>query len=184
MNGFISNENSQFHSRIYHDPAVQLYALPYVTGHSKVQYSNWIRTALIRAVCYCPSVDDFNQERIRIELACFANGYSYRFVESRVEHFYNYFHSEALRCDLDQTIYKKWRQKWFDFITLQRTLLSKLQKRKDKGEVFRFHYLYEYGARSAFNKDFHHYPMLDNEPIVFMLSTKHLYSLNTLFAQH
>ena len=154
LNGYISNENGQFYSRVYHDSAVQSYTLPYVVGHPKVQYSNWIRTALIRAVCYCPSVDDFNRERIRIELTCLANGYSYRFVDSRIASFYNYYHCESLRYDLNQTLYNKWRQKWFDFISMQRPLLSRLQQRKEKGEIVRFHYLYEYGARFGIQQRF------------------------------
>ena len=75
---------------------MQSYTLPYVIGHPKMQYSNWIRSALIHAVCYCTSVDDFNQERIYIELTCLANGYSDCFVESRIAHFYDYFSVETL----------------------------------------------------------------------------------------
>ena len=69
----------------------QPYTLPYVVGHSKVNHSDWIRTALVQAICYCSAVEDFNRERIYIELTCLTNGYSTRFVDSRISHFYDYF---------------------------------------------------------------------------------------------
>jgi hypothetical protein len=38
-----------------------------VIDRSKVNYSDWIRTALLQAVCFCSSVDDFNQKHIYTE---------------------------------------------------------------------------------------------------------------------
>jgi hypothetical protein len=76
LNAYIANQNGRLYTRVYNDSAIQPYILPYVVGHSKVNHSDWIRTALLRAVCYCSSVEDFNQERIYIELTCLVNGYS------------------------------------------------------------------------------------------------------------
>ena len=64
LNAHIENRNGVLYSRVYHDPNMQKYTLPYAIGHSKVAHSHWLRSALIRAVRYCTSVHDFNQERI------------------------------------------------------------------------------------------------------------------------
>ncbi|CAF4142130.1 unnamed protein product, partial [Rotaria sordida] len=65
-------------------------------GHSKLAHSDWFLSALIRAVCYCSSVEDFNQERIYLELTSLTNGYSLLFVEAHVQYFCDYFHTHAM----------------------------------------------------------------------------------------
>jgi hypothetical protein len=191
LNAYVENRNGQLYSRIYHEPTIQRYTLPYVVGHSKVNYSDWIRSALLRAVCYCSSVDDFNQERIYIELTCLVNGYSFIFVESRISHFYDYFRAANLRYDMDQKMYDKFRQQWFDLIDMQRVLSNKLQNFDDNGNLIRLNYLYEYGSRCQFNeefykiwiKHFHIDPILRQEKTAIILTSKHLHSLNALLAQ-
>ena len=79
LNAYIENQNGQLYSRVYHDPSSQSYMLPYVTGHSKLKHSDWLRSALLRAIYYCSSVVDFQQERIYIEISYLANGYSLLF---------------------------------------------------------------------------------------------------------
>ncbi|CAF4337030.1 unnamed protein product, partial [Rotaria magnacalcarata] len=37
--------------------------------------SHWLRSSLIRAVRYCTTIEDFNQERIYLEMTYLANGY-------------------------------------------------------------------------------------------------------------
>lgn len=190
LNGMITMENGCIKSQMYRNPNKHIYALPFVVGHAKVQYSNWIRSALIRAVCYCSSVEDFNRERIRIEFSMYANGYSYEFVEKRIGHFYGYFHASSLMYDLNQASYDKWRHKWFQFSDSRRQSFLAILKRKDRQDLLRFFYLYEYGKRTDFNKQFqllwlkhfHQHPVLGRNPMIILLFSKHLYSLNTLLA--
>ncbi|CAF4667764.1 unnamed protein product, partial [Rotaria magnacalcarata] len=82
LNAFVQNQNGDLFSRIHRHPLIQGYSLPYEVGHAKLVHSDWLRSALIRAVCYCSSVEDFNLERIYLELTCLTNGYSLRFVET------------------------------------------------------------------------------------------------------
>jgi len=191
LDAFIANRQGQLHTRVYHHPTIQGYTLPYVVGHSKVNHSDWIRSALVRAVCYCSSMTDFNQERIYIELTCLVNGYSIPFVESRISHFYKYFHGETVRYSMDQTIYDKFRRQWFEFIDMRRVLSRKLQHFDDSDHLIRLHYLYEFGSRCQFNEKFHelwmkHFsndPNLCKEKTAIILTTKHLHSLNALLSQ-
>jgi len=147
--------------------------------------------ALVRAACLCSMIDDFNKERISIELTCLVNGYSYIFVESRLAHFYAYFRAETMRYSIDQVMYDKFRRQCFEFMDIQRTLSNKLQQMNDTGHLIRFHYLYEFGARCQFNKEFHQlwikyfgdHPDLCKEKMAISLTSKHLHTLNALLAQ-
>ena len=191
FNAVISNHHSQLFVRLYQDPTRQAYTLPYVVGHSKVNHSDWIRTVLLRAVCYCSSVQDFQQERIHLELTYLASGYSLCFVDSRVTHFFHYFQADDLHYSMDQSMYDKFRQQCFNFKDIHRALSNQLQHRNDSGEVIHLHYRYEYGARCQFKKDFHklwniyfhQHAYLDAKKVTVRLTTKHLHSLNALLAQ-
>jgi hypothetical protein len=192
LNAYIENREGQLYSRVYRDPSIQSYVLPYVVGHSKLNHSEWLRSALIRAVCYCSSVEDFHQERIYLEVTCLVSGYSFLFVETHVQHFFNYFNAESMRYRVDQTKYHSFRSHWFDFLEMQRTLTDQLQKLDDNGKVIRLNYLYDYGPRCQFNQEFHHcwskhfnnHPILSDDKSKIILTTTHLHSLNALLARH
>ncbi|CAF4407436.1 unnamed protein product, partial [Rotaria magnacalcarata] len=133
LNAFVQNQNGDLFSRIHRHPLIQGYSLPYEVGHAKLVHSDWLRSALIRAVCYCSSVEDFNLERIYLELTCLTNGYSLRFVETHVQHFFNFFHLHPMRYSRDQIMYNKFRHSWFNYIKMQHELSDQLQQFDDKG---------------------------------------------------
>jgi hypothetical protein len=187
----VSNHHGQLFTRLYQDSTRQAHTLPYVVGHSKVDHSDWIRTALLRAVCYCSSVQDFQQQRVHLELAYLANGYSLHFVDSRVTHFFDYFQANDLHYSMDQSMYDKFRQQCFNFKDIHRALSHRLQYLNDSSQVIHLHYRYEYGSRCQFNKEFHklwktyfdRHVHLDAKKVTVRLTTKHLHSLNALLAQ-
>lgn len=191
MNVDVANEAGRLRTRVYHDPTIQPYTLPYVVGHSKVNYSDYIRTALLQAACYCSSAEDFQRERIYIELCCLANGYSYYFVDSRVKHFFEYFQVDTYRYTMYQLHYDKFRRQCFEFADMQRTRTNALQKFSDNSHFIRLYYLYEFGARCEFNQEFikrwHAYfgsnPILCKEKTAIQLSSKHRHTLNTLLCE-
>ena len=191
LNAYITNRDGQLDARVYHALTIPAYTLPYVVGHSKVNHSDWLRTALLRAACYCSSVDDFHQERIYLELTCLISGYSMRFVDSRVAHFFAYFQASALRYSADQVMYDKFRRQCFDFKDMQRAFSRKLQHADDNGHLIRFYYRYDFGVRCQFHEQFHQlwikhfdaHPTLSTKQTSILLATKHLHSLNALLAQ-
>lgn len=192
LNAYVANRNGQLYTRVYHDPISQGYTLPYVIGHSKLNHSDWLRSALVRAVAYCSSVEDFQQERIYLQLTCLVNGYSLLFVESHIQHFFYYFTADNMRYYLDQTMFDKFRRRLFDFIDVQHELSNKNQRLDNNGSLIRLHYLYEIGPRCQFNQKFHNlwrkhfgnHPELSKENSLIVLTTKHLHSLNALLAQY
>ncbi|CAF4160822.1 unnamed protein product, partial [Adineta steineri] len=151
----VENRQGQLYTRVHPDLFMQNYTLPYVVGHTKLKHSNYLRAALLRAICYCSLVEDFHRERIYLELSYLINGYSLLFVESHVQNFFNYFRLDNMRYRSDQTIYHSFRRQWFDLLGTQHTLSDQLQQFDDHGNVIRFHYLYDYGPRCQFNQQFH-----------------------------
>ncbi|CAF1541683.1 unnamed protein product [Adineta ricciae] len=52
-NAYIENRRGELYTRVYHDPTALRYTMSYVVGHSKVQHSEWLRSALLRADLSC-----------------------------------------------------------------------------------------------------------------------------------
>ena len=192
MNAHLENRSGHVYSCVDHQRTfLQQYTLPYVVHHPIEEHSNWLRFALLRAVCYCTSVVDFVQERIYLELICLANGYSLYFVERRVDHFFRYFNANAMRYCQDQTLYERFRTQVFTFVEQQHLMSEKTQRFDDDRKLFHFHYLYEYGPRSKFDESFHRlwmqyfkeHRLFSPERSKIILTTKHQHSLNAVLAQ-
>ncbi|CAF3392411.1 unnamed protein product [Rotaria socialis] len=191
LNAYIENRQGQLFTRVYHHSNLQRYTLPYVLHHSEVEHSNWLRTALIRCVCLCTSIEDFHHERIYLDLTYLTNGYSLEFVESHMEHFFNFFHMSSMRFSNDQSMYDKFRNLLFGYMTKQHQRCDELQEMKNKGQVIQLNYRYEYGPRCEFNKIFHQlwldyfkeHRSLSKNKINVLLTTRHLHSLNTLLTK-
>ncbi|CAF3677425.1 unnamed protein product [Rotaria sp. Silwood1] len=188
MNAYLENRQGQLYSRVHYDPNIPRYTLPYVIGHSKSAYSDWLQSALIRAVCYCTSVEDFQQERTYLELTLLINGYSLLFVETHVKHFFNHFHAQTLRFSRSQSAYDNFRQQWFTFVEQRQELTQELQKFDQNDRLIQFNYIHDFGPRCRFNREFYqlwfHYfqqhPKLSQEKCKIILQAKHFHSLNSL----
>ena len=145
----------------------------------------------MRAVRYCSNFNDFEQERIYLEMSCLLNGYSLDFIETQLTHFYQYFNADRIRFCMNQIVYDKLRGRLFDFIDRQRKNLDKFHALEDVERVIRLPYLYDYGLRQKFNEKFLEIwsqylindPHLSTEKTKFILNVKHIYSLNALLAQ-
>ena len=178
-------------SRVDHSKDAQAYTLPYLNHHSIEDHSDWLRYALLRAVCYSTSVQDFLRERLYLELSYLTNGYTLYYVEQRIDHFFNYFNMVPMRYSVDQKLYERFRSQIFAFVEQRQVLMHKIYRYDDDRKLFHFHYNYEYGSRSKFNETFHrlwtqyfkHHRVLSIEKAMIMLTTKHQYSLNVFLAQ-
>ena len=137
LNAYVENQHGRLYSRVDHDPNIQRYTLPYAIGDVKVAHSHWLRYALVRAVHYCTSVYDFNQERIYLEITYLANGYSLEYIEQRINHFYHHFDAQSLRYSLDQQVYDKFRFRLFNFISEQKYFCEKSVKLEKNNEQVR-----------------------------------------------
>ena len=191
LNAHIENQNGTLYSRVYHDPTIQKYTLPYVIGHSKVAHSHWLRSALIRAARYCTSVGDFNQERIYLELTCLANGYSLEFIEKRIDHFFTHFDATSLRLFLDQQVYDKLRNRLFNFMNEQRRFSDTNRELEKNGQLVRLSYVYEYGPKREFHaklyktlsENLNQHVQPSKRKIKMKVTTIHQHSLNALLSR-
>ena len=191
LNIHIENRNGQLFTRIYHPEKRRSLALPFVIGHARVQHGYWFRSALIRAVQLCSYYEDFEQERIYMEMSCLANGYSISFIEHELQQFYRYFNAEKIRFSMDEMVYNKLRGRLFNFIEVQRSTFAKHLELEDHERLLRFYYLYDYGPRNEFQDKFReiwynfmkNHTQLSLKDIHICLTTKTLFSLNTLLAK-
>ena len=71
----VTNDHGQLKTTVYHKPAAEPYILPYLSEHPRHIHSNTIKGALYRAVCLCSNIQDFDHERLHIELTLLLNGY-------------------------------------------------------------------------------------------------------------
>ena len=187
----IENRQGQLSTRVYHDPNMRQYTLPYVVGHAKCQHRDWFRWALNRAVCYCSSVDDFYQERLYLELACLINDYSLLFVETQVDHFFRFVHGSEMRYCVDKNKYHSFRHQWFELMGENYTRSMRVKEWDEQGQVIRLHYLYEIGPRCLFNREFKQlwlkyfekHPTLSKDKVTMLHCSKHLYCLNSLLSK-
>ena len=191
MNAYIENRQGHLYTRVHHHPTIQRYTLPYVTGHSKLAHSDWLQSSLMRAVCLCSSVDDFIKERIYLEMTFLVNGYSLLFVESYVQHFFNFFRVPHMRYTTNQTMYDHFRQQWLDTMDWQHQMADELQNLTGNDRLVQLNYLYEFGPRCQFNQQFHQlwsqyfqqHPSLSSNQLKILLTTKHFHSLNALLTK-
>ncbi|CAF1049326.1 unnamed protein product [Rotaria sordida] len=194
LQAYLENQHGTLYSRVHHDSTIQKYTLPYViTGHSKEAHSHWLRTSLLRAVRYCTSVDDFNQERIYLEVTFLANGYTIEFVEKRIEQFFTHFNALSLRSDLDQHVYNKLRLRLFNFINEQKRMIQNYHRLEREKKRFRLSYLYDSGPKLQFNQQLQeiftqnlntHDPLSKYRDLQLIVSTKNPYTLNTLLSEY
>ena len=192
LDAYIENKEGILYSRVNHDHEAQSYTLPYAFGNSKAVHSHWLRSSLIRAVRYCTSVEDFNRERIYLEVTCLANGYSLEFVEKRIQHFYNFFDANSVRTYLDQRLYNRLRHRLFLFISQQKRYIEENRELEKKNELIRLSYLYEFGPRREFDQKMKE--ILCNslessntaskkKKLKIKITTKNQYSLNALLSR-
>ncbi len=187
----LRNSRGRLVTRVYHNPSVPPFALPYASGHARLIHSNWFRAALVRAVRYSSSVEDFNQERIHTELSFLANGFSLAFVRSRVRQFFVHFDAVRLRISMDQPSYDRLRRDLISSIDREQTVFEQNETFENDDCLSRFYYLYEWGDRRQFNREFRRLwnDHFKNDRAIaamkgkILFTTKQRYSLNTLLAQ-
>jgi hypothetical protein len=84
----VSNNYGQLKTSVFHKPAAEPYLLPYLSEHPRHTHCNTIKGALLRAIRLCSHVEDFDQERLHIELKLLLNGYPLKFITYKFKRFF------------------------------------------------------------------------------------------------
>jgi hypothetical protein len=187
LNAYIENRKDVLYSRVHRDPFLQPFLLPYATGHPRLIHRQWLRFILIRAGLYCSSWEDFNEERLYIELIFLANGYSLDFVQYHLQQFFTRFNPVELRITLNRWTYASFRMRLFRYLNQQRQ--EELENKNPK--LIQLFYLFDWGSRYVFNQKFVELwtTILDKDPkfkrhgLQLKLDSIHCYASNTLCVQ-
>ncbi|CAF4846836.1 unnamed protein product, partial [Rotaria sp. Silwood2] len=149
--------------------------------------------ALIRAGQYCTSFEDFNHERLYIELTFLANGYSLDFIEYHFAQFLTKFNSTPPHTpfNLNHLTYVTLRHNLFRSIEQEKRHIIEIQQLQKRHHLIELNYLFDWGSRCEFKRQFHEFcsQILEQDPIFktyglkIRLNSKHCYSSNTLFAR-
>ncbi|CAF1200310.1 unnamed protein product [Rotaria sp. Silwood1] len=165
--------------------------LPYVTGQPLVKHKQWFRTALIRAIQLCSNYDDFNQERIYMEMACLTYGYSVNIIENEVKNFYNYFDIAPHQVHLNTLLYQQLRTRLLNDLERQCKLLDTNLELERSATRNHLYYMYDYGHYKQFEENFlkiwssytRNHTKEGSIGTKLRLNGKHLFSLNTLLTE-
>ncbi len=71
----IKNENEQSRTKIYHEPTAEPYYLPYTSDNLHRYHGGVSHSSLLRTARFCSDLDDFNRDRLRIDVPLLLNDY-------------------------------------------------------------------------------------------------------------
>ncbi len=64
----VNNNQGQIKTNVFHKPVAELYIVPFLSDHPRRIHRNIIKGALLRAVRLCSEIEEFDKERLNIEL--------------------------------------------------------------------------------------------------------------------
>ena len=121
--------------QVAHDLDIEPYALPYVFGHPRHQYSSLPRAALMRAVRCCADVSRFANELEDLRLSFEYNGFEEDFFNDKLQLFLEEFDAGELgalhygETQYDQSLYDYLRENVFNGHQQQKkATLKRLQR--------------------------------------------------------
>ena len=123
----VQNSHGQLKTTVFHKPAAEPYIVPFLSDHPRRIHRNVIRGALFRAVRLCSDVQDFDTERLNIELKLLLNGYPPQFIAYHFKHFFEQQNAMSLMEQLDNNLYAEIHHR----IIHQLTRREKRQLRED-----------------------------------------------------
>ena len=106
----VDNNQGKLKTTVFHKPAAEPYIVPFLSDHPRHVHRNTIKGALFRAGRLCSNVQDFDRERLNIELTLLLNGYPPRFVSYHFKRFFEQNNATSLMLQLDDDVYKELHQ--------------------------------------------------------------------------
>ncbi|CAF1548524.1 unnamed protein product, partial [Adineta ricciae] len=162
----VINENGHLRTSIYHKPTAQPYFLPYTSDHRRHIDRNIPYTALLRAARLCSNVEDFDIERIRIDMSLLLNHYPPRFISYYFNKFFENNNAVSVLQRLDKNVYRQLHRDLLHKCTRREKQLNMMtkdpiqfptvlqQKPWDKSIMY-LRYKYDSGLTRHFPKQFH-----------------------------
>ena len=101
----IINDNGRLTTKIYHKSTAEAYYLPYTSDHPHRYHRNIPYSALVRAARLCSDYDDFNRERLRIDLTLLLSDYTPKMISNQFLRFFQVNHAELVLKQTDRQVY-------------------------------------------------------------------------------
>ncbi|CAF1448651.1 unnamed protein product [Rotaria sordida] len=162
LDATIENNNGNLKTSIYHKSTSEPYVLPYESDHPRHIHANIINTALVRAARICSTVEDFEMERLSIEMKLLVNGYPPKFIQYHFKKFFLQYdainiwielNSEAYQILHHTLLYKPTRRENKTNIQSNEKSIEKQTTYEHKGQIY-LHYTFETGPLLDFKKEY------------------------------
>ena len=106
----IINDNGRLTTKVYHKPTADAYYLPYTSDHPHRYHRNIPYSALVRAARLCSNYDDFNHERLRIDLTLLLSDYPPKMISNQFLRFFQVNNAEHVLRQADSPAYRRLHQ--------------------------------------------------------------------------
>ena len=107
----IINEDGRLTTKVYHKSTAEAYYLPYTSDHPHRYHRNIPYSALVRAARLCSNYDDFNRERLRIDLTLLLSDYPPKMITIQFLRFFQVNNAELVFKQADSQAYHRLHQK-------------------------------------------------------------------------
>ncbi|CAF3313319.1 unnamed protein product [Rotaria sp. Silwood2] len=158
----IENNNGDLKTCIYHKSASEPYILPYSSDHPRHVHINILNNTLVRAARMCSTVEDFDMERLSIEMILLVNGYPPKFIQQHMKNFFIKYNAMNVWTELNtesyqqlhhELLYKPTRREQKVQLETNGTSLKKQTNYEHKDQIY-LHYTFETGPLTNFKKEY------------------------------
>ncbi|CAF4627607.1 unnamed protein product, partial [Rotaria sp. Silwood2] len=158
----IESNNGNLTTSIYHKSASEPYILPYSSDHPRHVHINILNNALVRAARICSNIEDFDMERLSIEMILLVNGYPPKFLHEHIKNFFVKYNAMNVWTDLnsqsyqqlhDELLYKPTRREQKVQVESNGTSSKKSTNHENKNQIY-LHYTFETGPSINFKKEY------------------------------
>lgn len=158
----IENLYGHLKTSIYHKSASEPYILPYDSDYPHHIHVNIIYNSLVRAARLCSTVEDFDRERLALEMILLFNGYPPKFIKYHLKYFFQKHNAINVWTELHNRTYQKLHENLLYTLTRRERRIKTQQdnmsmnqdnNNKHKDQIY-LHYTFENGPLLKFNKEF------------------------------
>ena len=124
----VTNEEGHLRTSVYHKPTTEPYILPYTSDHPRHIHRNIPYAALLRAARICSHVDDFNSERLRVDMSLLLNNYPPSYIIKQFHRFFTRNDALPVLDRLDAEVYQRLHSKSLLQPTRREKILEKMMR--------------------------------------------------------
>ena len=161
----IANEDGHLRTSVFHKPTAEPYILPYTSDHPRHIHRNIPYAALLRAARLCSHVDDFNSERLRIDMSLLLNNYPPNYINKQFNRFFTQNDAVPVLEKLDPEVYQRLHSRLLIQPTRREKILQQMMRDPVKfpevlqpkiwnQKILCPRYLFDSGLTITFRKEF------------------------------